>query len=307
MRRTTPTPTAPAGANRQAHAHHEDAGRNRRPDQGRQGASSPGYVFRSGRRGGRAPRHGENRGSCTINGGSGVAYGFDARGRSAKANKHGEHYVAFEIDKPIEPGKKEVISEKLRYADDVTEKCRGRPNDETTCSNGRHGSGNDPVPRTSEVGRGSFGRPCFLGSWRSAVDARMSASIAAVQIVRKEVIEKDDKGVTTAMTSRPSGMLVRAISPRSSGAAKTSLRARTSVTRLVPVIVKHFWDARGYYRWDIERLGDCERPVTPTPTVRTRSLPSARRSSTTAAPSASTAAVARFGALLKRCPWMARN
>lgn len=76
----------------------------------------------------------ENRGSCTINGGSGVAYGFDARGRSAKANKHGEHYVAFKIDKPIEPGKKEVISEKLRYADDVT--IAVAQIDETTCSNG---------------------------------------------------------------------------------------------------------------------------------------------------------------------------
>lgn len=76
----------------------------------------------------------ENRGSCTITGGSGVAYGFDAHGRSAKANKHGEHYVAFKIEKPIEPGKKDVISQKLRYADDAT--LAVAQVDQTTCSNG---------------------------------------------------------------------------------------------------------------------------------------------------------------------------
>ena len=75
-----------------------------------------------------------NKGTCTINGGSGVAYGFDARGRSAKANKHGEHYVAFKIEKPIEPGKKDVVSAKMRYADDST--IAVAQIDETTCSNG---------------------------------------------------------------------------------------------------------------------------------------------------------------------------
>lgn len=76
----------------------------------------------------------ENKGACTINGGAGVAYGFDARGRSAKANKHGEHYVAFKIEKPIEPGKRDVISQKLRFADEVT--LAVAQVDETTCANG---------------------------------------------------------------------------------------------------------------------------------------------------------------------------
>jgi hypothetical protein len=30
---------------------------------------------------------------------------------------------------------------------------------------------------------------------------------------------------------------------------------------LVPVHVRHFWDARGYYRWDVEQVGDCKREV----------------------------------------------
>jgi len=29
----------------------------------------------------------------------------------------------------------------------------------------------------------------------------------------------------------------------------------------VPVHVLHYWDERGYYRWTIEKVGDCERDV----------------------------------------------
>ncbi len=29
----------------------------------------------------------------------------------------------------------------------------------------------------------------------------------------------------------------------------------------VPVVVRHMWDPRGYYTWDIERVGDCPRAI----------------------------------------------
>lgn len=29
----------------------------------------------------------------------------------------------------------------------------------------------------------------------------------------------------------------------------------------VPVVVRHIWDPRGYYTWDIERVGDCPRAM----------------------------------------------
>lgn len=76
----------------------------------------------------------ENRGTCTINGGTGVAYGFEPRGRSGPANKHGEHYVAFKIDKEIAPGKKEVVSNNMHFADDVT--IAVAQVDSTTCTDG---------------------------------------------------------------------------------------------------------------------------------------------------------------------------
>lgn len=76
----------------------------------------------------------ENTGKCTIKEGHGVAYGYDAHGKSGAANKHKEHYVAFKIEKPIEPGKKDVISAKMRYADDVTIALAHV--DATTCTDG---------------------------------------------------------------------------------------------------------------------------------------------------------------------------
>lgn len=39
--------------------------------------------------------------------------------------------------------------------------------------------------------------------------------------------------------------------------------AKYGVGDFVPVVVRHFWDDRGYYRWDIEKLGDCTHAVEP--------------------------------------------
>lgn len=75
----------------------------------------------------------------------------------------------------------------------------------------------------------------------------------------------------------------------------------------VPVVVKHFWDDHGFYRWDIEKLGDCERPVEP-------------RSPGSYEKGQACEDVSQFGRkagfecsrkpdkqLVKRCPWMARE
>lgn len=62
----------------------------------------------------------ENRGRCTITGASGVAYGFTPTGKPAATNKHGEHFAAFKVDSPIEPGKHVVASQKLRFAEKAT-------------------------------------------------------------------------------------------------------------------------------------------------------------------------------------------
>lgn len=58
----------------------------------------------------------ENGAECTLTEVSGVAHGYDATGRSAKLNKHGEHFVAFAVtEQKIEPGAHAIVAQKLRY------------------------------------------------------------------------------------------------------------------------------------------------------------------------------------------------
>jgi hypothetical protein len=77
----------------------------------------------------------ENRGRCKVTGLSGVAYGFNAKGRSSALNKHGEHYAAFEGTKlSLEPGGHVLVAQKLRYAEEAT--LGAAHIDETTCSDG---------------------------------------------------------------------------------------------------------------------------------------------------------------------------
>lgn len=36
---------------------------------------------------------------------------------------------------------------------------------------------------------------------------------------------------------------------------------RYQLGQLVPVLVKHWWDERGYYVWDVYKVGDCKRDI----------------------------------------------
>lgn len=60
----------------------------------------------------------ENRGKCRITEFEGVAYAYDAWGRPAKANKAGEHYVAFSATKQdVAPGEATLLEQHLKYPD----------------------------------------------------------------------------------------------------------------------------------------------------------------------------------------------
>jgi hypothetical protein len=76
----------------------------------------------------------ENRGKCTIKTVEGVAYGFEARGASAKMNQSGAYYLAFKADLTIEPGKKKTVEQKVKYADQST--LAVAHVDRTTCTDG---------------------------------------------------------------------------------------------------------------------------------------------------------------------------
>jgi hypothetical protein len=58
----------------------------------------------------------ENRGKCNVTSFEGTAYAYDAWGKPAKANKSGEHYVAFSAKgQDVAPGATANVDQKLKY------------------------------------------------------------------------------------------------------------------------------------------------------------------------------------------------
>lgn len=89
---------------------------------------------------------------------------------------------------------------------------------------------------------------------------------SVVQVVRKEAVEKDestgeiltiDFEVEWDPCPGDQFQVIRG------GRKFASCAAKYEVGDFVPVIANHFWDPHGYYRWDVERLGDCPHAVEP--------------------------------------------
>ena len=88
---------------------------------------------------------------------------------------------------------------------------------------------------------------------------------SAVQIVRKEAVEKAPDGTTLQVDYEVEwdacpGDQFQVIR---GGRWFAECTAKVEVGDEVPVYVRYWWDDRGYYRWDIERVGDCWRDIEP--------------------------------------------
>lgn len=132
---------------------------------------------------------------------------------------------------------------------------------------------------------------------------------SAVQIVRIEAVEKDADGGVEQLdmelewTPCPGDQfqVIRG------GKEFASCVAKYAVGDYAPVVVKHFWDPHGYYRWDIERFGDCPRAIEP------QSFGSYEKSAECRDITNHGRVVGfdcnrkPFRGLLRRCPWMGRD
>ena len=89
--------------------------------------------------------------------------------------------------------------------------------------------------------------------------------VAVCQIISRDVVERDPADVAQQIDlelewdSCPGDQfqVVRG------GADFAACTAKYAVGDYVPVKVVHFWDDLGFYRWDVEQLGDCRRAVAP--------------------------------------------
>ena len=184
----------------------------------------------------------------------GVAYGFDAFGKPAPLNKGGENFVAFELEDAA----------RARQEDDRRRGAQGRRGRDARRGAGRQ----DHLLRRDQVGasvtdartRGdrARGRPRPRRVGVLEAEALRVRGAGRAQGDRREGRRTASR---SRSTSRSSGTHARATSSRSSAAARwfAECTAKYDVGDEVPVYVRHWWDDRGYYRWDIERMGDCWR------------------------------------------------
>ena len=129
------------------------------------------------------------------------------------------------------------------------------------------------------------------------------------QIVRSNVVEKDDKDraevVDVELEWDPCPgdqfQMVRG------GQDFAACMQRYEVGSFVPVLVKQWWDDRGYYTWDVYKVGDCSRTIEP---GAEGSYEKSQDCSDTKMYGATTGFFCSrrpFEKLLSVCSWMARN
>jgi hypothetical protein len=129
------------------------------------------------------------------------------------------------------------------------------------------------------------------------------------QLVRRTDVDVDEKGAVTQVDLElewdpcpgDQFQVVRG------GMDFAACMAKYETGTYLPVRVKQWWDERGYYRWDLTRVGDCER--TPEPESE-GSYEKSQECEEVKAFDQSIGFLCRRRPekkLIRICPWMARN
>ena len=82
---------------------------------------------------------------------------------------------------------------------------------------------------------------------------------------------------------------------------------RYDVGSLLPVLVKQWWDDRGYYTWDLYKVGECSRQIEPNTEGSYEKSQDCRGNVAHGRPTGFTCNRRPFEKLLAICPWMARD
>lgn len=132
---------------------------------------------------------------------------------------------------------------------------------------------------------------------------------AACQLVRTEVVDQDDKGKPTIFDIELEwdacpGDQFQVV--RGSGAFGECMKQH-EVGSLVRVEVEHFWDTRGYYTWDVSKVGNCARPIEKDSEGSYEKSQECRDVEHHGQKVGFLCSRRPFAGLVDVCPWMARN
>lgn len=85
------------------------------------------------------------------------------------------------------------------------------------------------------------------------------------QLIQREVVETDAEGRTTIVDVELEwdpcpGDQFQAVR---GDAEFAECMAQYEIGDALPVVVRHWWDSRGYYVWDVESVGGCRHDIEP--------------------------------------------
>ena len=106
---------------------------------------------------------------------------------------------------------------------------------------------------------------CAAGVWLFGCNpTRRYESVC--QLIDREVVETDHDGNPTVIDVELEwdpcpGDQFQAVR---GGAEFARCMQRYEIGDAVPVVVRHWWDGRGYYVWDLESVGGCAHEIEPT-------------------------------------------
>ncbi len=129
------------------------------------------------------------------------------------------------------------------------------------------------------------------------------------QIVRRDVVERDARGnaaiIDLELEWDPCpGAPCQVVC---GGTAFAACMQQYQVGALLPVLVKQWWDERGYYTWDVYKVGACTRPIELHAEGSYEKSQDCRDKIAYGKYSGFTCNRRPFKELLAICPWMARD
>lgn len=129
------------------------------------------------------------------------------------------------------------------------------------------------------------------------------------QVVRRDVVEEDDKGKVTQIDVElewdpcpgDQFQVLRG------GAEFAACMSKYEVGAFVPVKVKQWWDTRGFYTWDIYQVGECRRDIEPFTEGSFERSQECSETKSFGHVNGFTCNRKPFAKLVSICPWMARD
>ena len=142
----------------------------------------------------------------------------------------------------------------------------------------------------------------------SSCGERLERFESVCQIVRRDVVETNDKGEPEILDVEldwdpcpgEQYQVVRG------GREFAACMKQYEVGKLVPILVKHWWDDRGYFAWDVYEIGECFRNIELDSEGSYEKTQECTADSMFGKPSGFTCSRRPFKGLVSTCPWMAR-